>query len=123
MKEVRKSRSKLESVAHACNPNYLGGWDQEDNGSRPALANSSQEPISKITRAKWTGGLTQTVECLLGKHKALNLNPSSNPQKNNRKRFEPASQQNEWEIQQENYDSKKKKKTTPLQKCWKWEKK
>jgi hypothetical protein len=25
MKEVRKSRSKLESVAHACNPNYLGG--------------------------------------------------------------------------------------------------
>jgi hypothetical protein len=23
-------------VAHACNPNYLGGRDQEDQGSKPA---------------------------------------------------------------------------------------
>jgi hypothetical protein len=28
----------------------LGGWDWEDQGSRP-------DPISKITRAKWTGGI------------------------------------------------------------------
>jgi hypothetical protein len=35
-------------VAHACNPSYLGGWDQEDHGSRPSRANSSWDPISKI---------------------------------------------------------------------------
>jgi hypothetical protein len=34
-------------VAHACNPNYSGGRDQEDPGSKPALRNSSQDPISK----------------------------------------------------------------------------
>jgi hypothetical protein len=35
------------------NTSYLGSWDQEDCGSRPAWANSSQDPISKITTAKW----------------------------------------------------------------------
>jgi hypothetical protein len=43
---------------------------------RPAWANSSQDPISKITRAKWTGGVTQAVELLLCKSKALSSNPS-----------------------------------------------
>jgi hypothetical protein len=28
-------------VTHAYNPNYLGGRDQEECGSRPAWANSS----------------------------------------------------------------------------------
>jgi hypothetical protein len=28
-------------VAHACNPNYSGGRDQEDHGSKPAQADSS----------------------------------------------------------------------------------
>jgi hypothetical protein len=27
-------------VAHACNPSYSGGRDQDDHGSKPALANS-----------------------------------------------------------------------------------
>jgi hypothetical protein len=27
-------------VTHACNPSCLGGWDQEDHGSRPTQANS-----------------------------------------------------------------------------------
>jgi hypothetical protein len=40
-----------------------------------SLASSSQDPISKITRAKWTGGVTQAVECLLYKCKALSSNP------------------------------------------------
>jgi hypothetical protein len=40
--------------AHACNPSFLGSWDRENGGSRPALANSSQDPISKIIRTKWT---------------------------------------------------------------------
>jgi hypothetical protein len=35
----------------------LGGWDQEDCGSRPAWANSLQNPMSKITRARWMGGV------------------------------------------------------------------
>jgi hypothetical protein len=67
-------------VAHTYNPRYLGGWDQEDCGSRPAWANSSQNPISKIIRTKWTGGVAQAVEFLLCKCEALNSNP--NPTKN-----------------------------------------
>jgi hypothetical protein len=34
-------------VAHACNPSYSGGRDQEDQSSKPARANSLQDPISK----------------------------------------------------------------------------
>jgi hypothetical protein len=35
-------------MAHTCDPtSYLGGSDQEYRGSKPALAGSSQEPISK----------------------------------------------------------------------------
>jgi hypothetical protein len=34
-------------VAHACNPSYSGGRNQEDSGSKPAQANSSQDSISK----------------------------------------------------------------------------
>jgi hypothetical protein len=34
-------------VAHASNPSYLGGRDQEDLGLKPAWANSSQDPILK----------------------------------------------------------------------------
>jgi hypothetical protein len=32
--------------------------------------------ISKITRAKWTGGVAQAVEHLLYKHEALSSKPS-----------------------------------------------
>jgi hypothetical protein len=41
---------KIESwalVAHACNPSYSGGKDQEDQGSKPTQANSSQDHNSK----------------------------------------------------------------------------
>jgi hypothetical protein len=34
-------------VAHTYNPSYSGGRDQEDHSSKPAQANSSQDPISK----------------------------------------------------------------------------
>jgi hypothetical protein len=35
-------------VAHTCNPSYsVGGRDQEDCGSKPAQANSSQDLIFK----------------------------------------------------------------------------
>jgi hypothetical protein len=34
-------------VAHTYNPSYSGSRDQEDCGSKPTWANSSQNPISK----------------------------------------------------------------------------
>jgi hypothetical protein len=37
----------------------------------PARENSSGDPISKITRAKWTGGVAEVVESLLCKCEAL----------------------------------------------------
>jgi hypothetical protein len=46
-------------VAHICNPSYSGGRDQEDGGSKPAQATSSQDPISKkaSTKKGWWSGL------------------------------------------------------------------
>jgi hypothetical protein len=44
-------------AAHTCHPSYLGGWDREDWGLRPAPANSSQDLISKITN----GGISRAV--------------------------------------------------------------
>jgi hypothetical protein len=34
-------------VAHAYNPSYSGGRDQEDDSSKPAQTNSARDPISK----------------------------------------------------------------------------
>jgi hypothetical protein len=45
-------------------PVILATWEAE---IRPAQANSLKDPISKITRAKWTEGVVQEVECLLCK--------------------------------------------------------
>jgi hypothetical protein len=39
-------------VAHVCNPSYSGGRDQEDRGSKPVRANSSQVSISKYLTQK-----------------------------------------------------------------------
>jgi hypothetical protein len=41
-------------------PVILATWEVEI--AMPALANSLPDPISKITRIKWTGGITQAVE-------------------------------------------------------------
>jgi hypothetical protein len=45
-------------VAHTCNLNYSGGRDQEDQGSKPALAAVSRDPILKIpiTKQDWRSG-------------------------------------------------------------------
>jgi hypothetical protein len=48
-------------VAHACNPSYLGGRDQEVCGLKPAQANTSGHPISKIPNIKRAGGVAQGV--------------------------------------------------------------
>jgi hypothetical protein len=54
---VQKKKKKIqeeklwlsqELVAHAYNPSYSGGRDQEDQGSKPAWANSSRDCILKI---------------------------------------------------------------------------
>jgi hypothetical protein len=39
-------------VAHACNPSYSGGRDQEDQGLKPAQANSSRDLTLKIPNTK-----------------------------------------------------------------------
>jgi hypothetical protein len=44
MQEKHLSRAP---VAHAYNPSYSGGRDQEDCRSKPARKNSSRDPISK----------------------------------------------------------------------------
>jgi hypothetical protein len=49
---------------------------REDQGARRAQANGPWDPISKIIRRKWTGGVAQVVEYLLCKCKALTSNPS-----------------------------------------------
>jgi hypothetical protein len=42
-------------VAHACNPSYSVGRDQEDHGSKPAQANSWRDPVTK----NWADGVAQ----------------------------------------------------------------
>jgi hypothetical protein len=45
----KKKRGSQVPVAHACNLSYSGDRDQEDHGSKPAQANSSQDPILRKT--------------------------------------------------------------------------
>jgi hypothetical protein len=71
-----KSKPSQALVAHAYNPSYLGGWDWEDCGLRPLKENSSQDPVSKVTRVKWTGGMAQGVQHVFCKHGTLSSNPS-----------------------------------------------
>jgi hypothetical protein len=47
-------------VADAYNPSYLGGRDQEDHSSKPAWANSLQNPFSKNSSQK--RGLVEWVQ-------------------------------------------------------------
>jgi hypothetical protein len=49
-------------VAHACNPSYSRGRDQEDGSSKSAQANSSQKnPISKNPSQKRAGRVAEYV--------------------------------------------------------------
>jgi hypothetical protein len=48
-------------VAHTCTPNYSGGRDQEDHSSKPAQANSSQDPILKTPSQKRAGGVAEGI--------------------------------------------------------------
>jgi hypothetical protein len=71
-------------VAQNYNP---GRKDQEDYCLRPAWANSLPGPISKIAKAKQTGGVAQAVQHLLCKCKALSSNPSTNKKQLKKKRY------------------------------------
>jgi hypothetical protein len=56
--DQEKSWSSWAPVAHAYNPSYSGGKDQEDLGSKLAWANSStspylQKPYTKIGLVEW----------------------------------------------------------------------
>jgi hypothetical protein len=48
-------------VVHACNPSYSGGRDQEDRGLKPALANSSRDPVLKNPTQQKAGGVAQGI--------------------------------------------------------------
>jgi hypothetical protein len=49
-------------VAHAYNPSYSGGRDQEDQDLKPAWANNLRDPILKKTPSwKWVGGVAEGV--------------------------------------------------------------
>jgi hypothetical protein len=61
-------------MAHACNPSYSGGRDQEDRGLKPAWASSSRDPILKNNITKI--GLEEWL-----KVKTLSSNPSTTKKK------------------------------------------
>jgi hypothetical protein len=47
------SNSEPGTVTHACNPNYLGDWDQEAQSSRPAQAKKFVRLISLEKSQAW----------------------------------------------------------------------
>jgi hypothetical protein len=59
--QLLASETSQVPVAHACNPTYSGGSDQEDCSSKPSWANSLKDPISKIPNTKRAGGVAQGV--------------------------------------------------------------
>jgi hypothetical protein len=70
-------------VAHAYNPSYSGGRDQEDHILKPAWANSPRDPIEKPNTKK---GLTvvQVIEYLSSKCEAQI--PNASTRKKNREK-------------------------------------
>jgi hypothetical protein len=48
-------------MAHACNPSYSGGRDQENCGLKPVLGNSSRDHIPKVTNMKRNVRVAQAV--------------------------------------------------------------
>jgi hypothetical protein len=57
-------------VAHACNPSYSEGSDQEDHSLKPAQANTSRDPISEKKNPTTKIGLVEWL-----KAKALSSSP------------------------------------------------
>jgi hypothetical protein len=53
-------------MAHACNPGFLGGRDQEDHSLKPAWANGFSRPYLENTQNKRAGEMAQVVKQYLG---------------------------------------------------------
>jgi hypothetical protein len=68
-------------VAHACNPRYSEGRDQEDRG-KIAQAKKFMRPYLKNIQHKMASGVTQVVEPLPSKYEAPSSNPSTGKNKN-----------------------------------------
>jgi hypothetical protein len=78
----KRSFVSLVPVAHACNPRYSGGRDQDDYSSKPVWTNSLWYPISKNpTQKNRTGRVAEVVEYLLSKCEALSSNPNNEEKK------------------------------------------
>jgi hypothetical protein len=58
---IIKNGDSQKLVAYACNPSYSGGRDQENCSLKPVWANSSQDPVLKISNTKKAGGVAQGV--------------------------------------------------------------
>jgi hypothetical protein len=63
-------------VAHTYNPSYMGGWDPEDHGLRPAWANSSWDPHLQKNQSKMDCRCSSSI-LKSSKCKALSSNPST----------------------------------------------
>jgi hypothetical protein len=62
-------------VAHACNPSYSGGRDQEDHGSKSAGQTVCKTLSQNYPTQNRAGRVAQVVECLPGKKReALSSN-------------------------------------------------
>jgi hypothetical protein len=64
-------------VAQAYNPSYWGGRDWED--CSPGEPSIKRDLVSKIANTKRASGVTQVVECLPSKQKALSSTASIAP--------------------------------------------
>jgi hypothetical protein len=68
-------------VAHACNSGYTGGWRLGGLWLEASPTNSLWDTISKITREKRAGGMTQVANCMPFKFEFLSSNPAQPKEK------------------------------------------
>jgi hypothetical protein len=82
-KTVSQLNLNLRAGCQWLTPVILTTWEAEIRriDSRPAQANSSQDPITKKLNTKKAGGMTQVVKQMLCKCEALSSN--ANPTKKN----------------------------------------
>jgi hypothetical protein len=82
-KKKTKKPQNSQASAHTCNP----AWEAEMGRINvQGQSTSLQDPLSQITRAKWTGGMAQAVKHLLCKYLLFKCsNPSPTKGKKNPK--------------------------------------